>query len=230
MSNTTEEKSMADVMYDTPSGDQTPSEPPVENEDENKDKETKVPNNDQNDKSDGDKNDQEGSEQEKDSDKKTDKESVPEKYDLKIPDDLSLNQAQIDKIAEISKKHGLSNEEAQGVADMTTGILKSYIAESETKHNQVIDSWKNEIKNDKEFGGDKLEKTLDMAHSVLKRFGNADLRDFLNRSGIGNQPDMVRAFARIGEQFANDTLITGESIANQSPVNIADLFYGGSNS
>jgi hypothetical protein len=58
--------------------------------------------------------------------------------------------------------------------------------------------------------GTDYDRRLGLARRALHHFGGADLAATLDRSGLGNDPSWVRAFARIGEALAEDSLISGD--------------------
>lgn len=55
------------------------------------------------------------------------------------------------------------------------------------------------------------DRRLGLAQRALRHFGGAELAARLDRSGLGNDPALVRTFARIGEALAEDSLVSGDS-------------------
>jgi hypothetical protein len=55
------------------------------------------------------------------------------------------------------------------------------------------------------------DRRLGLARRALRHFGGAELAAMLDRGGFGNDPACLRAFARIGEALAEDSLISGDS-------------------
>jgi hypothetical protein len=61
-----------------------------------------------------------------------------------------------------------------------------------------VSAWENEIRGDPEIGGANLEKSLEVARSVLKDYGGPELTELLE-AGIGSHPAMVKSLVRIGK-------------------------------
>ena len=62
-----------------------------------------------------------------------------------------------------------------------------------------FEDWGNEIK--KEYGTAYDEK-VGMARRAVRAFGSDQLSDLLNNTGLGNHPEMIRAFAKIGAELS----------------------------
>lgn len=60
--------------------------------------------------------------------------------------------------------------------------------------------------------GPGYDRRLALAQRAVRHFGGNDLAATLDRSGLGNDPGWVRAFARIGEALAEDTLVSGDPV------------------
>ena len=57
----------------------------------------------------------------------------------------------------------------------------------------------------------------------MARFGDAELQAFLDETGIGSAPALVRAFAKAGKAGAEDTF--GRVDPPGAPRSIANKFY-----
>ena len=62
-----------------------------------------------------------------------------------------------------------------------------------------FEDWGNEMK--KEYGTAYDEK-VGMARRAVRAFGSDQLTDLLNNTGLGNHPEMIRAFAKIGAELS----------------------------
>lgn len=57
-----------------------------------------------------------------------------------------------------------------------------------------------------EFGA-AYDQNLNLAKSAVEQFGGEELKAVLNQTGLGNNPELVKAFARIGKMVASDEII-----------------------
>lgn len=57
----------------------------------------------------------------------------------------------------------------------------------------------------------------------MDKFGSPELKQYLNETGLGNHPELVRIFANIGKAMSEDGLVTGNSGGVKSA---ADVLFG----
>ena len=65
------------------------------------------------------------------------------------------------------------------------------------------------MKVDKEIGGEKFTENLALARKALESFGTPELQDVLNMTGLGNHPEVIRAFYKAGKAISEDRFIPG---------------------
>jgi hypothetical protein len=76
--------------------------------------------------------------------------------------------------------------------------LKSAFAAEKAK-------WTTASKADPEFGGEKLASSLNLAKRAIDKYGTPGLRTMLDQSGLGNHPEVIRFFTRIGRTLSEDS-------------------------
>ena len=57
---------------------------------------------------------------------------------------------------------------------------------------KTTEQWAADVKADKEIGGDNLISNLSAAQRALDQFGTPELKEYLNTTGLGNHPDLVK--------------------------------------
>ncbi|MFV8917572.1 peptidase [Serratia fonticola] len=156
----------------------------------------------------------------KEPEKKDEKPVVPEKYEFKAPEGVEQLDPQALAVFEpIAKELGLSQEQAQKLVDIYPQIQQQ---QAEAWSKQVTD-WGDQVKADKEIGGDKLTASVGQAQKALDQFGTPALREYLEQSGLGNHPELVRAFAKVGKMMSEDKIIVPNQGGQRSA---ADILYG----
>lgn len=167
---------------------------------------------------------------EKDAKEKADKEAAekaekekkpaaPEKYEFTPPEGQELDANALAVFEPIAKELGLSQEQAQKLVDIYPQIQQQ---QAEAWGKQVAD-WGEQVKADKEIGGDKFNASVGAAQRALDQFGNTELREYLNASGLGNHPALVRFCAKVGKAMAEDTFVVPNQGGQRSA---ADILYG----
>lgn len=153
--------------------------------------------------------------------------TVPEKYDLKLPEGSLLDQSALESFASAAKTEGLTQEQAQARLERDSALIASYAKEQQAKLESVSQGeWIKTIEADKEIGGTMLKKSVEDAKRVIQRYGSPSLIKDLNASGLGNHPEFVRLMARIGKAMSEDQLIVPGSQVPKTEKSIEEIFYG----
>lgn len=124
---------------------------------------------------------------------------------LKLPDDVTVDAKTFDEFKALATELKLPNLSAQKLLDMHVALQRQAAESWATQ----ATGWVDAVKTDKELGGAKFDETKANAARAMTQFGSPELRKLLVETGLGNHPEMVRAFARIGREHADDTLVTG---------------------
>lgn len=168
---------------------------------------------------------------------------APIKYDaFKVPEGLALDQERVAKFAEIAGPAQVSQEVAQQLLDLHVAEMQKFaqdVTDQAAKHqretwNKLNDTWKTELRNDAELGGNRLETSLSMAKAVIEEYGgNADqVRDLLahtSNNGMGNYPGFVRLLANIGQALNvfEDGIVPASPSPPNMPKSRGEKWYGG---
>lgn len=155
------------------------------------------------------------------------KNKVPEKYNLTPPQGSKLSAQDVEEIASYCKERGFSQEQAQSQIERESKLREGFEKQSLVQLAKATTEWLETAKSDKEIGGEEFPKSAELAKRVVSRFGTPEFKAELERTGLGNHPELVRVFVRIGKAMSDDQLVLPGSQTKQ-PVDIADKFYGGS--
>lgn len=130
---------------------------------------------------------------------------VPESYELQMPEGIELDKASAEEFTTIAKELKLDQAAAQKLADIAAKQAQRQVE----AHTKLVESWVESVKADKDIGGDKLEENLGIARKALDTFGTPELRDVLNASGLGNHPEVIKAFVKAGKAISEDKFVAG---------------------
>lgn len=148
---------------------------------------------------------------------------VPEdgKYALKMPDGVPLDEKLLEAVAPTFKELGLSHKQAQSLADK---FIAHQTAQAE-QWGQTVEGWANQARQDPEIGGVKWDNTVQAATSVVRRFGNEGLREYLNASGGGNHPEMIRFMAKVAAVIGEDRSATSDNLGKPVAPDRVGILY-----
>lgn len=197
-----------------PAGDtSTPASEPAQQEGE-KPADEGAEQNDKADKQDGEKP------EEKDEQKP---EGAPEKYEFQAGEGVELDAEALKDFEPVARDLNLTNEQAQKLVDAYPKILAGVQQRQTEAWQAQTEQWAADVKADKEVGGDKLTANLSAAQRALDQFGTPELREYLDGTGLGNHPELVKAFIKVGKAMSEDGVITGKESGQRSA---AEVLYG----
>ena len=130
---------------------------------------------------------------------------VPESYELKMPEGVQLDSAAAEEFTAIAKELKLDQAAAQKLADIGA---KMATRQAEA-HAQLVETWTEQVKTDKEIGGDKLDQNLGIARKAIDTFGSPELKALLNSTGLGNHPEVVKLAFKVGKAISEDRFVQG---------------------
>lgn len=162
---------------------------------------------------------------------KSDGDKKPIEYDLKAPEGMQLDAEALDEFKGIAKELGLENESAQKLTDLGTKLAAKWEAKQVETIQAAQAEWAEQSKTDKRFGGDALQENLGIAKKALDTFATPELKQLLDKSGLGNHPEVINAFYNVGKAISEDRFVNGgkaPSNANQPLMKrAASVLYGG---
>ncbi|SNR73743.1 hypothetical protein SAMN05192560_0777 [Methylobacillus rhizosphaerae] len=148
-------------------------------------------------------------------------EGAPESYDFKAPEGQAFDEGVISAFSEVAKELNLSQDNAQKVLDKMAPVIQQQQVQ---QLSQARAAWVETVKADKEIGGDKLNENLAIAQRGIKHVGSPELTTLLNESGLGDHPEVIRTFVRIGKLFSEDGFVAGKPAAH-SQKSTAEILY-----
>lgn len=151
-------------------------------------------------------------------------EGAPEKYEFKPAEGQELDTAALEQFEPIARELNLTNEQAQKMVDLYgTKIMPMVQQQQAEAWQKTTEQWAADVKADKEIGGDKLTANLSSAQRALDLFGTPELKEYLEGTGLGNHPELVKTFIKIGKAMSEDGMVDG---SNQGQRSAAEVLYG----
>lgn len=149
---------------------------------------------------------------------------IPEKYELKAPEGMTFDEESFAVADPVFRKLGLTNEQAQELMPVAGEFAQRVAADAVAKHElakatsftAMKREWLENAKGDAEIGGAKWDESTAAAAKALDGLGfvkGSEFRKFLDETGMGNHPEMIRAFTRIGLRVGEDTFTRGDGAA-----------------
>lgn len=151
-------------------------------------------------------------------------EGAPDKYELKTADGVTIAPEVQTQFEAIARDLNLTQENAQKLLDLAPAISKMQTSQLVDLAEKTTAKWQAEALADAEIGvnGDKAAYNLNMAAiaKAKKAFATPELGALLekfdaktnpNGTGLGNHPEVLRLFLRLGKSISEDNkLVTGQ--------------------
>jgi hypothetical protein len=151
---------------------------------------------------------------------------APETYtSFTLPEGVVIEPAMLSKITAEMKAANLTQEQAQKFIDLSTENSKSIIETQAREWKSIRETWVGEIKNDKEYGGQKFGETIERANRALNKFGTPELKTFLANSGYGDSPELIKLLAKVDKAVGEDKSVDGNTSAHAGKT-AAQVIYG----
>lgn len=120
-----------------------------------------------------------------------------------LPDSMPYDEALEKAALPVAHKLGLTPQQLQGLVEFiadhrvaeTTAAMQTMTARMDEAAETLRKEW-----------GAGYERQLSLAARAAKRFGGDDLIAALNETGFGNNPHLVRAFAKVASLIGEDTM------------------------
>jgi flagellar biosynthesis GTPase FlhF len=151
---------------------------------------------------------------------------VPEKYDLKLPENAQIKADQLEKIAQYAKEQGFSQEQAQKYLERENQVLSEFQQAQQDGLKTQTKAWVESAQADKEYGGEKFKENLELARRALSKFAPQEFVKVLDETGLGNHPELIRTFFRIGNSMKDDRIVN-PGAQNSAGKTAAEVLYGG---
>ena len=147
---------------------------------------------------------------------------APEKYDFASAEG-KVQPTVLAKFEGIAREMGMSQEAAMKLIDTVAPEMQ---AAAKAHQDTTVLKWAADSKSDKEFGGDKLGENMAIAKKALETFGTPELTKMLDETGMGNHPEIIRAFFRAGLKISSGTFVpSGGGAAKSSATDAGSKLY-----
>ena len=133
-----------------------------------------------------------------------------EKYDrIDLPEGVEVDEVTVSEVISVAKELGLTKEQATALATKQADIFKKKDEGILATMKEIRKNWVEELKADKDFGGQRMTDTIREANKVVARFGDDALKKYL-KSGVGDNPSVVKLLARVGKALGEHRVVEGE--------------------
>ena len=132
---------------------------------------------------------------------------APDTYaDFDLPEGFGINPDYMAHLAPALKELGMSQEAAQKLITAHVNGVQASEGARVNAFTKLKQDWLDQAKTDATIGGDKWDTTVKHARAALKEFGSPELNGLLKDYGIGNNPEILRIFSKVGALLQEDKI------------------------
>lgn len=137
---------------------------------------------------------------------------VPEdgKYDLQLPEGVELDAQLAEAAFPVFKELGITAGQAQKLAEMFTTYRTADAQAAADAWKETRTEWVKTAKADPEYATDGWDNVTVVANRALKQYGTPELAKALRETGMGDHPELIRVFYRVGKAISDDRTDTGQ--------------------
>lgn len=130
---------------------------------------------------------------------------APEKYELELPEGMQIDEALMGEFEPVLRELDLTNEQASKLAVLVPKIQEHQAA----AWAKQVDAWEQSVNADPDLGGANLAETTEVCKKALAAFGSEELTQYLDETGFGNHPALVKFVHKVGKSLTEDSMIPG---------------------
>lgn len=147
---------------------------------------------------------------------------IPDAYTYEPPEGVELTddqKARMTAFGDEAKGMKLSQEQYQALIDYDVKRGEEAATNLTTQFNERVAGWADTTRKDAEIGGDDMPASLGIAKTAQERFATPEFNKLLNLPspenpeglGLGNHPEVLRMFYRIGKAMQDSDLVGGDA-------------------
>jgi len=140
-----------------------------------------------------------------------------DKYEIKVAKEVErfLPESDVKAFKAAAYKAGLSGKQAQAMIDHYQGVVGANSA-------QLVEMRKSTEASLREEWGPAFDRNVGLAARAVIESGGKDLLKFLDDTGLGNHPALIKAFAKVGNILSSEGYMEGDIEGSSGPSEAKD--------
>ena len=145
---------------------------------------------------------------------------------IKTAQGVEMDSQYIENMTPFFQDMGFDVEAAQKYVDYHGELETQGVTDQQERFTKLKSEWVTAAEADTEIGGDHFTESVQAADAAVNKFGTPELKNVLKQFGLGNHPEFIRAFARVGKLMKEDSPGSlGNDPVPESILDTADLLY-----
>jgi len=133
-----------------------------------------------------------------------------DKYELKASTE-NMDQEFVKGFKDIAVKNGILPRQADKLFEFYSSHVEKVISDNETENKRIFEESVNGLK--KEWGQG-YERKLQAASGLFNQIADEDSKKIFADSGLGNNPVVIKMFAKLAEQMGEDKFVNANNMGS----------------
>jgi len=129
-------------------------------------------------------------------------------YGINRPEEAAVNEDFTNAFKEAAYNNRLLPDQAQAMFDFLNNHTSEEVGRLQQGQKEEFEAKINGLK---EEWGEAFEQNVHTAKLAVNEFGGEELKKYLNETGLGNDPSIIKVFNQIGKKFFQEDSFQGES-------------------
>jgi hypothetical protein len=145
--------------------------------------------------------------------------------EMVLPEDFDRTDPSFTGFQQLADAAKINKEQAAKFVEMGTKLRADTIAQETARVEAIKAEWLTSSKNDKEYGGEKFDENMSVVKLAYDEMATPELKQLMDKTGMGNHPDMIRAFYRMGMMMKQDGHVNANYGSKSDEMSLVDRFY-----
>lgn len=129
---------------------------------------------------------------------------------IKLPEGLEVSDAMMEKFLGVMNDQTMDPvTRAQALVDLQAEAAKEASEKNAELWRDTQEQWVNEVRNDKDIGGEKFQSTIDRVSKLVDQYGSEELRDVFALTGAGNNVHVIKFLNKIAAVLTEGGPVAG---------------------
>lgn len=143
---------------------------------------------------------------------------IPDKYEFKLPEGQFIDEGLVTAITPILKELSMTQEGASKLVGAVSAFAVADENAKQAKFESDFKQWEaDNLAAAKKMWGNDYDANLAISQSAIARFLSNDGKVKLKNSGLGNDPEFLKAFYQVGKMIQEDRPISNVSPPDSRP-------------
>lgn len=132
-------------------------------------------------------------------------------YQMETPKDMEFDADFVANFKESALKNGILPKQANGLMNFFGESMKAKAAETAKKTEAEVEAGINSLKTE---WGAAFNDNLNIARLAVNKLGNPELKDYLEKSGLGNNHMVIKLFSSVGKFLKEEKQLDLGGVSN----------------